>query len=297
MSRLDFAVSYHFEPGAPEDGVTIEVPVVTLNRVHADEFSWNVPGLREELVIALIRSLPKHLRVNFVPAPNRAREFLAAVPPGEEPLVTALSRYLRATTGVHVPPEAWDWSKVPPHLVPTFRVVDDAGQETARGKDLEALKEPLRPQFAEALNQTMTSVMDELIDGGGTASGQITWTFATIEESLVAVRAGHQVVAYPALFDEGRSVGLRVFGAEDEALAHHRQGVGRLLSLALPDPSQRILAGLSNAEKLALAASPYSSVSELLSDARAAALNDAIDAVAPVRTRLGVRRVADCSTP
>ena len=100
---LTFGIDYHFEPGAPDDGITIEVPVATLNRVTDDDFSWLVPGLREEVVIELIRSLPKQLRVNFVPAPNKAREFLAAVPAGEEPLLTALSRYLRSTTGVHVP--------------------------------------------------------------------------------------------------------------------------------------------------------------------------------------------------
>ncbi len=79
---LTFALSYHFEPGSADDGVTVEVPVATLNQVEADQFSWNVPGLREELVTALIRSLPKSLRVNFVPAPNKARDFLTAVPPG-----------------------------------------------------------------------------------------------------------------------------------------------------------------------------------------------------------------------
>ena len=90
---LSFPISYHFEPGAPDDGITIDVPVTTLNRVAADDFSWNVPGLREELVTSLIRSLPKQLRVSFVPAPNQAREFLAAVPPGEEPLLDALERW------------------------------------------------------------------------------------------------------------------------------------------------------------------------------------------------------------
>src|SRR4029453_18857149 len=148
---LTFPISYHFEPGAADDGLTIDVPVATLNRVAADDFSWNVPGLREELVTGLIRSLPKQLRVNFVPAPNRARDFLAAVPAGEEPLLDALERYFRSTTGVVVPREAWDWSKVPEHLRPTYRVVDDRGREQARGKDLEALKEPLRPKFAQAI--------------------------------------------------------------------------------------------------------------------------------------------------
>ncbi|MGI8645249.1 MAG: ATP-dependent RNA helicase HrpA, partial [Nocardioides sp.] len=162
---LSFEIRYHFEPGAADDGLTIDVPVATLNRVEADDFSWNVPGLREELVTSLLRSLPKQLRVNFVPAPDRAREFLAAVPPGEEPLLEALERHLRSSTGVVVPREAWDWDKVAEHLRPTFRVVDERGQEQARGKDLEGLKAPLRPRFAEAIAAVAA-------DTGRAATGQ-----------------------------------------------------------------------------------------------------------------------------
>ena len=203
---LTFPVSYHFEPGAAEDGLTIEVPVATLNRVSDDDFSWNVPGLREELVTALIRSLPKNLRVSFVPAPDRARAFLASVPAGDEPLLDALERWARSTTGVVVPREAWDWSKVPEHLRPTFRVVDEGGAEQARGKDLEALKEPLRPQFAEALAEVAA-------DSGLSRSGETTWTFGDVPESTTSRRAGHDVVVHPALLDEGthgRARGLRV---------------------------------------------------------------------------------------
>ena len=125
---LTFPISYHFEPGAADDGLTIDVPVATLNRVAADDFSWNVPGVRQELVTSLIRSLPKNLRVSFVPAPDRAREFLASTPPGEEPLLDALERWARSTTGVVVPRDAWDWTKVPAHLQPTYRVARRRGR-------------------------------------------------------------------------------------------------------------------------------------------------------------------------
>ncbi|MCW2757888.1 MAG: hrpA, partial [Nocardioidaceae bacterium] len=137
---LALPVSYTFEPGRDEDGVTVDVPLATLNQLGAAPFTWQVPGLRLELVTALIRSLAKPLRVNFVPAPDVARDFLAAVAPGEETLPDALSRYLRARTGVHVPPDAWDWAKVPVHLRPRFRVVDDTGSVLAEGRDLEAIK-------------------------------------------------------------------------------------------------------------------------------------------------------------
>ncbi|WP_110208282.1 ATP-dependent RNA helicase HrpA [Nocardioides daejeonensis] len=274
---LTFALSYHFEPGADDDGVTVEVPVATLNQVEADQFSWNVPGLREELVTALIRSLPKQLRVNFVPAPNKAREFLAAVPPGEEPLLVALTRWLRSTTGVAVPEDAWDWSKVPDHLRPTFKVVDEKGAVRARGKDLEALKEPLRPTFAKAMAQAAA-------DSGITVTGQTAWTFGSIESSFTTVRAGHEVRGYPTLVDEGSAVGLQVVGSADEQEARHRLGVLRLLLLNTPSPVKAITGSLGNAEKLQLAGSPYPSVAELLEDCRGAVLLQAVDARPPVRS-------------
>ena len=273
---LTFPISYHFEPGAAEDGLTIEVPVATLNRVEAADFSWLVPGLREELVTELIRSLPKNLRVNFVPAPNKAREFLAAVPAGAEPLLDALERYLLAGTGVVVPREAWDWAKVPAHLRPTFRVIDEDGGEAARGKDLESLKEPLRPSLEQA-------IADVAAESGVAATGQTTWTFGTIEESFTQLRAGHEVRGFPALVDEGSTVGVQVCTSAAEAEAHHRLGVRRLLLLALGGSPTLDQLGLDQRSMLALVASPYPTVGELLDDVRAAVVGDLVDSRPTVR--------------
>ena len=280
---LTFPISYHFEPGAADDGLTIDVPVATLNRVEAEDFSWNVPGLREELVTSLLRSLPKHLRVSFVPAPNTARGFLAQVPAGEEPLLDALERYLRSTTGVVVPREAWDWDKVADHLRPTYRVVDDGGQEQARSKDLDALKAPLQPAFDRALAEVAS-------DAGLSATGQTTWTFGTVEESVVQRRAGHEVRGFPALVDEGTTVGLGIFGSADEADARHRLGVRRLLLIGVPSTDP--LAGLDNTAKLGLAGSPYPTVAELLDDCRAAVAGAVVEAHPPVRDQEAFRSLA-----
>jgi ATP-dependent helicase HrpA len=276
---LTFPIGYHFEPGAADDGITIDVPVATLNRVSTEDFSWNVPGLREELVTSLIRSLPKQLRVNFVPAPNRAREFLAAVPAGDEPLLDALERHLRATTGVVVPRDAWDWAKVPAHLQPTYRIMDDTGTEQARGKDLDALKEPLRPSFAQAM-------ADVAADSGHSRTGETAWVFGTIEQSFTQRRAGHEVRAFPALVDEGETVGLGVFGSEAEAEARHRHGVRRLLVLQAP-ASVIEVRDLADQQKLGLAGSPYTSVGGLLADLRVALAQDIVDAHPPVRDEAG----------
>jgi ATP-dependent helicase HrpA len=273
--RLALPLSYHFEPGHEADGVTVDVPLATLNAVEAAPFSWQVPGLREELVVALLRSLPKPLRVNFVPAPDVARGFLTAVPPGDEPLTAALGRHLRARTGVHVPPDAWDWTKVPAHLRPTFRVLDDDGRVVATGKDLEALKEPLRPAFEEAISQVAA-------ESDLTATGQRDWTFGTLPASFTTVRAGHEVQGFPALVDEGDTVGLRVMGRAGTAAAYHRLGVRRLLVLVAGSPADALLDGLGNADKLAIAGAPGPGARQLLADCALAAAGELVDA-APVR--------------
>ncbi|HVH95245.1 MAG TPA: ATP-dependent RNA helicase HrpA [Nocardioidaceae bacterium] len=283
---LSLPLSYQFEPGSAHDGVTVDIPVATLNRVDGDPFTWQVPGLREELVVALIRSLPKHLRVNFVPAPNVAREFLAATTPGEESLLGALERYLRSTTGVVVPREAWNTTKVPDHLRPMFRVVDEHGSVVASGKDLEALKAPLRPKFAEAMAEVASS-------SGLDVTGQTSWTFGTLERTFTQARAGHEVRGFPALVDEGQTVGVRVLGSEAEQDACHRLGLRRLLMLLLPSPVRAVADGLSNAEKLGLAGSPYPSVTDLLEDCVAAAVDLLVDRYGPAWDEVTFGELAD----
>ncbi|KRA31258.1 ATP-dependent RNA helicase HrpA [Nocardioides sp. Root614] len=276
---LTFPISYHFEPGAKDDGLTIDIPVSTLNRVDDEDFSWIVPGLREELVTELIRSLPKALRVNFVPAPNTAREFLAAVPAGEEPVLVALERYLRSTTGVHVPHDAWDLNSLGAHLTPTYRVVDETGRVQGRGKSLTDLKAPLQPQFEKAMAAVAS-------DSGVARTGEKTWVFDEIPATATWTRAGHEVEAYPGLVDEGTTVGLQVFGSADERDARHRLGVIRLVLLDLGSkPLAGIVDGLTNAEKLGLAGTPYAGVPALLADCLRAVVVDAVDTGGPVRTR------------
>ena len=255
--RLTLPLSYHFEPGHEADGVTIDVPLATLNTVGAAPFTWNVPGLRLELVTALIRSLPKQLRVNFVPAPDFARRFLEAVPPGEEPLLDALSRYLRSLNGVHVPASAWDLDKVPAHLRPTFRVLDDRGAEVGAGKDLEALKEPLRPSLDRAMQAGRRRVRSQLDRADHVG----------VRHHRAVLRADPgrpRGTGYPTLVDEGTTVGLRVAASADEQEAQHRLGVRRLVLLAVPSPVAALVDGLDNTAKLGLAASPYPNVRALI---------------------------------
>ena len=278
---LTFPISYHFEPGAADDGLTIDVPVATLNRIDADDFSWLVPGLREELVTELIRSLPKNLRVAMVPAPNTAREFLAATPPGAEPLLDALERFARSTRSLVIDREAWDWSKVPTHLQPTYRVVTEEGAEAGRGKDLDALKEPLRPTFEQAM-------ADVAADSGRHRDGP----------DGVDVRDDRGVLR-PA---PRRPRGARVPGPRRRGHDRRPAGPRHPRRGRRAPPARRTPPGAARARptragrrrarrrgarptaKLALVGSPYPSVGDLLDDVRAGIVGEVVDARPTVRT-------------
>ena len=148
---LELKLSYRFEPGAPHDGVTVHVPLKTLPQLRSEGFEWLVPALRAELVVALIRSLPKDLRKRLVPVPDVAAKVLERLQPRHGPLLTALAAEIEAQRGVRIPPDAWDLSRLPSYLRMTFSVEDEAGNALAAGQDLDALRERARPNLRAAL--------------------------------------------------------------------------------------------------------------------------------------------------
>ncbi len=257
-------LTYQFEPGDAADGVTVHIPLPLLNQISADGFDWQVAGLREELVIALIRSLPKSLRRNFVPVPDVARDVLSQMDPSEGvPIVEALERELRRLTGVVVPPGSWDVTQVPDHLRMTFRVEDD-GAVVGEGKDLDALKVALRPQSQAAVAEAA----DDLEWHGLTA-----WDFGELPKVVERTRGGIDVKAYPALVDEGETVGIGVFDSEGEQWGAMWRGTRKLLRLVAPPPLKSLQGRLSNQTKLALSRNPHGGVAPLLDDVVTAAID------------------------
>ncbi len=256
---LDLPVSYVFDPGSGHDGVTVEIELAQLNRVAADDFGWQIPGLRGELATELIRTLPKQWRARLVPAPDtakRALAWLAEHPQAGESLPAGLGRAVRMLTGVQVPDDAWRIDAVPDHLRVRF-VISRDGEQVATGKDLPALAEQLGGRVRAELNAGAAE---------HTHAGARRWEFGTIAE-----RVENAVVGYPALADLGDAVGVRVYPALPEAVRAHRRGLRRLIVLTSPDPTNWVVSRLSNPTKFALAASPYPSVPALLADARLAA--------------------------
>src|SRR5208337_1609680 len=182
-------LSYAFEPGSETDGVTVDIPLSRLNQVNAAEFSWQVPGLRTELVTEMIRSLPKALRRDLVPAPDVAREVVARLGAPSGDLRDAVARQLRSLRGVTVPRDAWDLTKLPRHLRINVRVTE-GGRVLAEGKDVAELQRELGPRLRAVLSQAAAGI---------TRSGLTSWDFGALPQVF---REG-TVVAYPALFDAG----------------------------------------------------------------------------------------------
>ncbi len=142
---LTLPLSYAFEPGKRDDGITVDVPAAALHQIDPTPFTWQVPGRREELVTALIKTLPKNIRRLYSPAPDHARAVLARLTDTAEPLLDGLERELGRMRNITIPRDAWELDRLPEHLTVTFRVVDERGREIARGTDLEALRHELAP--------------------------------------------------------------------------------------------------------------------------------------------------------
>ena len=270
-------MTYRFEPGAEDDGITVHVPVEVLARLGGDEFAWHVPALREELVTALIRSLPKDLRRNFVPAPDTARAVLATLEPGTEPLLQSLQRALRQRTGVLVPIDAFDLDKLPSHLRVTFAVESADGGEVARGKDLEALQE----QLAAPARQAVAEAVADGLERGGLRG----WPddIDELPRTVERVSGGHTVRGFPAFVDAGGAVDIRVFATTAEQDAAIVAGFRRLLRLSVTSPVKTIERQLNPRTRLVLGANPDGSVPSLLDDCADAAV--AVLAPAPVWSR------------
>jgi ATP-dependent helicase HrpA len=274
----ELPLSYEFAPGEPEDGVTVDVPLASLNQVNAEELGWQVPGRREELVTELIRSLPKELRRAFVPAPDTARAVVARLGLPRGNLLDALSAELARMGGVAVPREAWDASRLPLHLRVTFRVTD-GGRELARGKDLDELRERLRPR----LQARLTDAAGDIV-----RTGLRDWTIG----ELPRVLHPDHMTAYPALVDAGSAADVRLFDTEAEADAAMVTGTRRLLLLRVPTGLRTIADRLPVNAKLAMSRSPYPSIGALLDDCAACAGDQVIaDAGGPPRDAGGFARL------
>ncbi len=219
---LVLQLRYRFDPGHEDDGVSALVPLHVLNQLPSEPFTWLVPGLFEEKVTAMVRSLPKNLRVHFVPVPEAVARALPLIEPGRGSLHAQLATALSRTGGVPVAADAFRDELLPPHLRMNFLLLDDQERVLGRSRSLAAL----RAQHAGAAQQ-------EYARQSQLTTGARSWEFGDIPEQQHTGDGGRRQVGFPALVDEGSSVGLRVFATPPEARASHLRGSMRLIRLVM----------------------------------------------------------------
>ena len=309
---LELPLTYQFAPGDDADGVTVHIPIAVLPRLRPDGFDWLVPGLADELAVATIRAFPKPVRVQLVPAPDVAAAIqarlpawasVAPAPEGAPSYPEAFGDAARRLREVDIPPDAWDATKLPPHLRMTFRVHGQRGAVLGEGTDLRKLQRQLARHSGDAVQQAVRAAVrgaqrpaERGVSSGkpaDTAQQDLVGDWA-LPETASGRSHGQDVVGYPSLAVEGGRVVSRVLATADEQAVEHPRGVRRLLADALALPAGRVTSRWSTAETLALAASPYLSTEALVTDlqhAAVAALASGVD-LATIRSRAELDRFA-----
>ncbi len=232
VGGVEYALTYHFEPGSPKDGVTLTLPLAQLNQIPVLRMEWLVPGLLKEKLVQLIKTLPQKIRAKLVPVPEFVEEFIAATAGNERKmnlgLIPPLIDYILEARGLNargwaVTPDAFRPDALQPHFSMNYKLIDEHGRQLDMNRSLVALRaewgKEAKEEFAE-LHET-PSEYTRLTD----------WTFGELPE-LMEVPVGKQtVIGYPALSDDGETVSLKVFDSAEEAAETHRKGLARLFML------------------------------------------------------------------
>ncbi|WP_171037444.1 ATP-dependent RNA helicase HrpA [Pseudoalteromonas sp. S558] len=265
QDNIILPLAYHFDPGQAVDGVAVQIPVALLNQVQESGFDWHIPAFRHELISGLIKSLPKSLRRNFVPAPNYADAVIAAIEPMQGSLIDALTTRLLRMTGVKVDIEAWDLTALAPHLRLQFEVRDEHDKLLARGLDLAKLKAQLQGEVTETLSK--------VADKGIEKSDLTQWDFGELPASYVKKQGQYEIKAYPALVDKKSAAAVELFDSEAKAQQAHQQGLRRLVLLNVPSPIKYLQQNLPNKAKLGLYFNPFGKIADLIDDCIAAGVD------------------------
>ncbi len=253
-----FALDYHFGPGTKQDGITLKIPPAALQQLPVNRIEWLVPGMLQEKCEALIRSLPKSLRRNFVPVPDFAKAAAEALQASDESILESLSRHLRKMTGVAVGPKDWNPDALPEHLKMTIAVVDRNGRELARGRDYHALIDEVG-RLEQEVDAPKTQLFEE-------KAGLVAWDFGKIQESIAVSQSGTRLYLYPFLRDDKTSVTLTSGFDQRFAQLQHRLGLSRLFMLSLKDTVKFIKQKLPKGREIGLLYSPKGQLDPLLDD-------------------------------
>jgi ATP-dependent helicase HrpA len=241
---MELPLTYRFELGSPDDGVTLTVPVEALGRLDPEQLDWLVPGLLEPKVLAMIRLLPKEMRRSLVPAPDTAKVVCQRLRFGRGNFRELLAAELSHAAGQAISPRAFDSERIPADLTMNLRVVAADGKILAEGRDLDELRRRLGVEVA----RTLAAVEDTEWNRDGLHA----WDFDVLPREVEVRRNGLVLKAFPAMIDQGDAVGLRLVDSRERADEQTRSAVRRLVIFASRRELNMHVAWLPNLDKMRL---------------------------------------------
>lgn len=263
MAGVTMALTYHFEPGSPRDGITLTVPVYALNQIDPVRCEWLVPGMVKEKAQALLKSLPQKIRRHCVPIADYAKAFYVRCGEGQRTdrgFLTVLAEDIRETLSVPCTASDFKVEQLPPHLIMNFRVVDEHGRTLEMGRSLAQLRAELGGLAQDAFQsvaQADESVAKDL------AEGVTDWTFGELPELMEISRRGQTLIGHPALVDQGNVCSIEVFDDPVEAARTHRKGLRKLFRLVLREQVKYVERSLKDLGRVSMQAAVVPGLSRL----------------------------------
>lgn len=292
QGTLSFNLAYRFEPGAPDDGVTLHIPVPLLAGLTPEGFDWLVPGLRQELVESLIRTLPKVARRSVVPAPDFAARALNMMTPYARPLRESLADALRQLGGSGINAADFDVAKLPAHLRFNFATIDRRGDVTDQDRDLVALQKRRSGQVTNAVSKAAGTSEHEAVRE---------WTadnLGAVPETVENTVDGQKVTAYPTLVATKNGVAVKVMPTEAQAKASLVTATLTMLLRDCPVQAKSMVKGLPLQQRVAVDSWPHGGSGGLVEDCRVAVVRDLMLANGgPVRDPEEYRKLRDAVKP
>jgi len=273
QGALTLPLTYHFHPGDIDDGISVSIPVGILNQVENTGFDWLIPAMRLELIVALIKALPKSLRRNFVPAPNYAEACLSVITESSSSknnsnnksknnesslLSQAIAKQLLRMTGVRLPEDTWQDIDLPIHLMMNFKVVDEKGKVIKQGRNLDQLKNDLQGKVKKSIQKVAEQGIEK--------ADIIEWNIGNLPKGYEKKVANITIKAFPALVDHNNSVAIELFEQQTLADEAMLKGLSRLILLNIPSPVKYLQQKLPNKAKLGLYFNPFGTINDLLND-------------------------------
>lgn len=279
INQQAYSLKYHFSPGSEDDGVTVIIPIAAINSLRPKIFEWLVPGLLEEKIIHLLKSLPKQQRKNFIPVPEYASACVAAIQSADQDsLPLALSTQLQKMTGIKIPLSQWNPDNLPDHLKMNFHIVDARNKTLQKGRNLEKLQQKLTEQSQK--------VFAKLPDFGFERDNITSWNFGELPKSLNVEKDGLSLRAFPAIVSNSHNVSLRLFDDAVNAQQQNKKGLCKLIALQISQQIKYITKNLPNFQSISLRYAPIGKAKTLKQDIiNAAIYNVFIDGQSTPKTK------------